>query len=261
MKHYTLITGASHGLGLEFARKCALLGHLLLLTSLPDENLPEIGKQLEKDFGISVQVLETDLTTNLDKLNKWISENQFSINFLINNAGFGGTVAFEKMSSQELNLMLDLNIKSVTQLTHTLIPNLKKNHPSYILNISSMAGNFAFPYKAVYSASKAYIRNFSLALSEELKPDGISVSVLQPGAMPTNDVVKIQLNKGGFFANLSTKSAKEVAELAIEQTLLAKRIITPGWQNKASLLLMKIIPAAWARPLLAKQGKTINSTH
>ncbi len=261
MRNHTLITGASHGLGLEFAHKCASLGHSLLLTSLPKEDLPNIGKKLAKEYGVSVKVLETDLTTNLKSLTNWIIENDIAINFLINNAGFGGTVAFSDMSSEQLNLMLDLNIKSVTQLTHHLIPNLKQNQPSYILNISSMAGDFAFPYKAVYSASKVYVRNFSLALSEELKPESISVSVLQPGAMPTNDVVKGQLDKGGFFANLSTKSTKEVANLAITQTLKGKRIIIPGWQNKVSLLLMKIIPAKWARPLLAKQGKTINSTN
>lgn len=253
---YTLITGASHGLGLEMAHYCASIHQNLILIALPDENLKLIGTEITKKHNVSVHFYECDLTIqkNILDLHQWVETHEYPINFLINNAGFGGTQAFEAMSLEYINTLMDLNIKAVTQMTHCFLPNLQANVPSYLLNVSSMAGNFAFPYKAIYAASKAYVRNFSLGLSEELQPMGISVSVLQPGAIPTNDIVKNQLKRGGFLASFSTTTAKEVAKLAIDATLQRKRIIVPGWKNIVSLFLMQLLPEFIARPMLAKQG-------
>lgn len=264
MDHYTLITGSSSGLGLEMARKCATLNRNVLLVSLPNENLAQIALEISTEFNVQTDFFEGDLTldTTISDIHSWVIKNGYDINFLINNAGFGGVGSFDSYSLAYVNTMLDLNIKSVTQLTHTFIPELKKNSPSHILNVASMAANFPFPYKSIYAASKAYVRNFSLALHEELKPFQISVTTLQPGAIPTNEVVKNQLKTGGFLARTSTISPEDVAHTAIIGALAHKKIITPGFKNRVSLFVMKLIPTSISLRLLGKQGRKMiaNST-
>jgi hypothetical protein len=254
---YTLITGASNGLGLAMAKTCAGLGHHLILVSLPNENLSRIAANLSAEFRIDTQFHECDLTNSkaVQELYQWVQSQKYAVNFLINNAGFGGVGAFEEYTFEYINKMMDLNIKSVTQMTHLFIPDLKRNAPAHLLNVASMAANFPFPYKSIYAASKVYVRNFSLALSEELRHYQISVSTLQPVAVPTNEVVKTQLVNGGFLARLSATPAKEVANLAIRKTLAGQRVITPGLKNRLSLFLMNIIPSRVSLPLLGKQGR------
>lgn len=255
--NYTLITGASNGLGLAMAKYCAELGQHLILVSLPNEGLQQVASDIANKHRVNTVFYECDLTSgdSVKELYNWTKTNKLSINFLINNAGFGGVGSFEEYSFEYINQMMDLNIKSVTQMTHTFTPDLKLNAPSHVLNVASMAANFPFPYKSIYSASKVYVRNFSLALSEEFRHFNISVSIVQPGAVPTNDVVINQLKNGGFLAKLSSTSAEEVAKLAIDGTLAGKRVITPGFKNRVSLFLMKLIPTWASLPLLGKQGR------
>jgi len=241
---YTLITGASNGLGKEMAKYCADLGHNLLLISLPNENLETISKQLANDFNIKTDFFEIDLTKDHSARNihSWAIERNYKVNFLINNAGFGGVGAFEDYDFNYINLMLNLNVKATTNLTHFFLPELKKNTPSNLLNIASMIANFHCPYKSIYASSKVYIKYFTRALRVELKPYNINVSLLQPGAIPTNKVAIEQMKNGGFFARVSAASPEEVAKKAINKTLAKQAVIVPGWKNRLSLLILKIIP-------------------
>ncbi|MFT5877362.1 MAG: short-subunit dehydrogenase, partial [Dokdonia sp.] len=206
---------------------------------------------------VSTDYYECNLTlsNSTQEVYNWVHKKGYKINFLINNAGFGGVGSFDSYSFEYVNRMIDLNIKSVTQLTHLFMSDLKANAPANLLNVSSMAANFPFPYKSIYAASKVYVKNFSLALSEELKPFQVSVSILQPGAVPTNEVVKNQLRTGGFLARLSSVSPENVAHTAISGALSGQRVITPGYKNRISLFLMKLIPTVISLPLLAKQGR------
>ena len=115
-----------------------------------------------------------------------------------------------------------------------------------------MMANFPCPYKSIYAASKVYVKYFTEALRVELKQDNISVSLLQPGATPTNEVVKNQINNGGFFARLSVTPVDKVAAKAIKNTLNRKPIIIPGWKNRMSLRFLKILPKSILRFLILK---------
>ena len=256
---YTLITGASQGMGLLMAKKCATLKRNVLLISLPNENLSNIAIEISNEFQVSCHYFEIDLTLNdsAKKIFNWVKKNNFLVDFLINNAGFGGFGPFESYSSEYIENMLDLNVKATTKMTHYFIPELKKNAPSFILNNASMIANFPCPYKSIYAASKVYVKYFTEALRTELKQHNVSVSLLQPGATPTNDIVKNQIENGGFFARLSVTAADQVAAKAVMSTLNRQPIIIPGWKNRMSLRFLKILPQSILRLLILRSAKSI----
>ena len=244
MIKFTLITGASSGIGLEMANVCAEKGMNILLVSLPNEDLGAISKSISTKYKIKAEYHECDLTelVDLNNLLKWVEENEFHVNFLINNAGFGGTMAFDEMSEGYINKMIDLNIKATTHVMNKFIPLLKSNSPSRILNVSSIISDIVAPYKSLYAATKTYIRNISLSLAYELKKQGISVSVLLPGATPTNQVVTSQIEKGAYAARATVMSSKEVARIAIDKTLKGKTIITTGTRHGLIRQIMLAMP-------------------
>ena len=258
---YTLITGASQGMGLEMARECASLGRNILLISLPKENLKVLSENISEKFNVQTDFYEIDLTEakSAEEIFKWVKKKNYSIDFLINNAGFGGFGAFEEYTLSYVEKMIDLNIKATTRMTHYFIPELKKNSPSFILNNASMMANFPCPYKSVYAASKVYVKYFTEALRVELESFGISVSLLQPGATPTNDVVKNQIQKGGFIARVSVTEAHKVARKAVRNTLKGKPIIIPGWKNRMSLRFLKILPYSLLQIAILRSYKSMQN--
>jgi short-subunit dehydrogenase len=258
---YTLITGASQGMGLEMARECASLGRNILLISLPKENLKVLSENISEKFNVQTDFYEIDLTEakSAEEIYKWVKKKNYSIDFLINNAGFGGFGAFEEYTLSYVEKMIDLNIKATTRMTHYFIPELKKNSPSFILNNASMIANFPCPYKSVYAASKVYVKYFTEALRVELESFGISVSLLQPGATPTNDVVKNQIQKGGFIARVSVTEAHKVARKAVRNTLKGKPIIIPGWKNRMSLRFLKILPYSLLQIAILRSYKSMQN--
>jgi short-subunit dehydrogenase len=259
--NYTLITGASQGMGLEMARECASLGRNILLISLPKENLKVLSENISEKFNVQTDFYEIDLTEakSAEEIYKWVKKKNYSIDFLINNAGFGGFGAFEEYTLSYVEKMIDINIKATTRMTHYFIPELKKNSPSFILNNASMIANFPCPYKSVYAASKVYVKYFTEALRVELESFGISVSLLQPGATPTNDVVKNQIQKGGFIARVSVTEAHKVARKAVRNTLKGKPIIIPGWKNRMSLRFLKILPYSLLQIAILRSYKSMQN--
>ena len=153
--------------------------------------------------------------------------------------------------------MLDLNIRATTNLTHFFIPELKKHAPSNILNSASMIANFPCPYKTIYAATKVYVKSFTRALREELKPFNVNVSVLQPGATPTNKVVRDQIKSGGFFFRISVTNVEQVARKAIKRTLKGKAVIVPGFKNRVSLKAIKLFPMPLLQKIIAARTKSI----
>lgn len=256
---YTLITGASQGMGLEMAKECASLGRNILLISLPKENLKVLSKNIANKFNVQTDYYEIDLTESksAEEIYNWVKKKNYSIDFLINNAGFGGVGAFEEYTLAYVEKMIDLNIKATTKMTHYFIPELKKNSPSFILNNASMIANFPCPYKSIYAASKVYVKYFTEALRVELESFGISVSLLQPGATPTNDVVKNQIQKGGFIARVSVTEAHKVARKAVRNTLKGRPVIIPGWKNRMSLRFLKVLPYSLLQIAILRSYKSM----
>ena len=196
---YTLITGASTGLGKEIAIECAKQHRNLILVALPGRNLQQLCEELEHLYGIHAINYECDLTNEaaLDELAGYVIRN-FSIDRLINNAGIGGTIRFTDSSCAYLDKIIHLNIRATTMLTRLLLPELMNHEKALILNVASMAAFGPIPYKTIYPASKAFIYSFSRSLSKELQGTGVSVVVVNPAQIVTNPDVTLRLMKLGI---------------------------------------------------------------
>lgn len=239
---FTVITGASQGLGKALAGVCARQGRNLILISLPGEHIHLTAKELMRQHAVEVICLETDLTLE-ENISEMVSSiKKYNINILINNAGIGGTKKFMDADLAYINGILQLNMKSLVILTHQLLPILKKQKQSYILNISSLAAFSPMPYKTVYPATKAFVYSFSRGLNAELKGSNIHVAVAHPGGMPTNGDTTKRINTHSKFIRFSILSAETTATICMEKLLQGESIIIPGKMNRFSSFLQKFMP-------------------
>jgi short-subunit dehydrogenase len=171
---FVVITGASQGLGKEFALQFAKRKMNLILVSLPNQSLLDLSNEIATKYNIKTSYFETDLSipTNVLELSNWINKN-FNVHILINNAGTGGTKKFIDANVDYINTIIQVNVVATSILTHQLLPNLMKQKQSYILNVSSMAAFSPIGYKTVYPASKTFIHSFSRGLYQELKDTNV----------------------------------------------------------------------------------------
>jgi uncharacterized protein len=240
---FTLITGASRGLGRQIALECAHRGHNLILVALPGLELSRQAQEIEARYGVEAIAIETDLTES-GAVNALVQQvlSKYAVSCLVNNAGIGGTAPIAQAEVEHLDSMLLLNIRSMVLLTRLLLPELLRHERAYILNVSSAAAFSPMAYKAVYAASKAFVNNFSQALREELRGGAVSVSVVSPGPMVTNFSVARRIVQQGFLSKLALVAVREVAYLAVKGMLANKPLIIPGLTNKIYYFLMKILP-------------------
>ncbi len=260
-KKYALLTGASMGIGRAMAFELASRKINLLLVSLKGEGLPELCEEIRDEFGIDAQYFETDFYQydSVYEVANWAISN-FSVYILINNAGIGGTKAFESVSTEYIDNIIQVNIRATSLLTRLLLPELKKQDYAYILNVASMASFSPFAFKTVYPASKAFIYSFSRGLHEELKGTNVFISVIHPGPVKTNADVTARIEKQGIFGRMGQVSPDKLARIAIRQLFLRDSLILPGILNKINWLFMAITPNAWKLPLLSRVvRKEINS--
>lgn len=240
---YTVITGASQGLGKAMANECAQKGFNLILLALPNENLKRLGAELQHTHQVDVACREVDLCNQLEleQTAQWINDN-FKVNILINNAGIGGSMDFQTASPKYVDDILLLNIRALVHLTHKLINNLKTNTKAHILNIASMASFGPMPFKTVYPASKAFVYSFSRGLSAELRNEGITVSVAHPGGMATNENVSARINEHNKLVKSTILSPERTAAICVQQMLKKDTLIIPGMMNKVSWIFFKMCP-------------------
>ena len=183
-----LITGATAGLGAEFARQLASVASRLILVGRREERLSSLSDALKiLHPNLRIDCFKADLfqSTERERLTAWIIREEVPLNLLINHAGLGELGPFDSADWERLAPLLEVNVTALTHLTHLLLPMLRSQSPSGILNVSSVAGFYPLPEMAVYAATKAYVTSFSEALRMELAPEGITVTALCPGPVPT----------------------------------------------------------------------------
>ncbi|MDQ3190929.1 MAG: SDR family NAD(P)-dependent oxidoreductase [Bacteroidota bacterium] len=252
---FALVTGASKGLGKAFCIELAKMKINVLLVALPNEDLESFSNYL-KEYGIKSFYKEVDLLIKEDiiEMVKWVNNN-FNISFLINNVGRGGTISFEKSNINDIDGIIQLNIRAMALITHQLLPNLKKQKQSYILNVSSMASFSPIGYKTVYPASKSFIQSFSLGLYQELKNTNVFVSVVHPGPMKTNPDVTKRTEKQGILGKAGELTPERVAKRSLLRLLKKDSGIIIGWFNKVQWVLIKITPLAIRLPFITRIAK------
>jgi short-subunit dehydrogenase len=244
---FTLITGASPGLGRALAEACARRGRNLALVALPGSGLPEAAAALASSYPVRVELLETDLAEGggIRRVMNWLARRRIPVDTLINNAGISHHGPFRQAPPERLEDLVDLNIRALVLLTRRLLPELERHPRARILNVASLAAFHAMPHKAVYAPSKTFVLNFTLALREELRGTGVRASALCPGGIRTNPEVCALIEGLGRLARLSSPEPVEVAEYALHQLERGRAVIVPGAFNRLTRLAGSLVP----RPL------------
>jgi hypothetical protein len=256
---YVLITGAGAGLGKCLAIEFAQKGYSVALASLLQNELDELKDELEHKYSnISVKVLAVDMLHNNahTAILEWIDKEKIHLHGLVNNVGFGYAKAFEELTPDFVNNLLQINIAFTTKLTHILSARLIEKAPSFILNVASMAAYFPLPYKAIYSASKGFVLTFSQALRQEYKEKKVNVSCITPGPMITNDEVRDRIKKIGWRKYVTSIAEPEkVAAIAVKGVLNNKAVIRPTFSDKLNVVLKAIVPSFALPSILRRLSK------
>ncbi|MBC7692953.1 MAG: SDR family oxidoreductase [Methylotenera sp.] len=216
-----LITGASGGIGKALAEGFAAKGANLLLVARNESALKTLAAALEKkNPKIKAHVLALDLSKSdaASKLKHHCLEQNFSVDTLVNNAGYGVWGQFAELSLQEQLDCMQVNVTTLVQLTHEFIPMLKENASkggASLMNVASTVAYQAMPTFAIYAASKSFVLSFTRALHHELKPFGIAVSTLVPGATESNFIERAGLQHTAEKAKKVTMTAESVAQIGI----------------------------------------------
>ncbi len=212
MKKVALITGASTGIGKEMAYIHAETGGDLIIVARSKDKLEKLKKDIESKYSIEVLVIAKDLSKPEapKQIFDEVSKAGISIDFLINNAGFGGLGKFHERDWEMDNQMINLNITALTSLTRLFLPEFVARNSGKILNVSSTASFMPGPLQAVYFATKAYVTSFSNAIAEELHDTNITVTNLMPGATETEFGRVSGMDKTEMFNQ--TAGARTVAE-------------------------------------------------
>jgi short-subunit dehydrogenase len=240
-----LITGASAGLGAEFAKLFAKDKHDLLLVARRLDRLEALAKQLEDAHGIRAHALACDLGMP-DGSAKVVAEAQrlgLEIDFLVNNAGFGTSGAFATSDPARELEMVQVNIATLVELTRSLVAPMVARKRGRILNLGSTAGFQAGPFMATYYASKAFVNLFTEALSYELRGTGVTATVSCPGATATEFAMVAGNEKSRLF-RMGAASAQTVAAEAYKAMHAGKPMIVHGLKNKLVLQSLRVSPRA-----------------
>lgn len=242
---YALITGASKGIGKSIAEALAAKGKNLLLISRSEETLKELSLFISQRYNVGVDYLAIDLShsDSTEFIFKWLTQKGYSIDVLVNNAGYGLWGKFDQHAIEKHNEMLQLNMLTLVQLTHALIPELKKHSKSYILNVASTAAYQAVPTLSLYAASKSFVLLFTRAIRLELKGTEISVSCLCPGPTATDFVTRAGMSEAiKKKSDTFSMTANEVAKIGVQGMYNGKAEIIPGLLNKIIVVFTAWLP-------------------
>ncbi|MFA7360237.1 MAG: SDR family oxidoreductase [Candidatus Kapaibacterium sp.] len=239
-----LITGASRGIGYEFAKVFAENNYNLILTARSANNLERIKHELENKFGIAVIIISKDLSdiNQVKLLCKELDESSAEIDVLVNNTGVGLYGRHSETTAERELSMIELNITALTYLTKHFLQGMLKRRKGHILNVASTAAFKPGPMMAVYYATKSYVLTYSESLAAELKGTGVSVTALCPGPTKT-DFFEIATN--GKVKDMKFKkymSARDAALYGYDAMLKKKLIAVPGFTNKLINAVIKFIP-------------------
>lgn len=257
MARYTLITGASSGIGLAMAEALARKGRNLLLIARHREALEAIASELTQRFGVEVLFRVCDLGEPL-RLSGFIleleqGEHQFDL--LVNCAGIGTCGPFFAQEWADQQDLLDINITALSRLCHTIGNAMALQGGGQILNVASIAGFQPGPWMSTYYASKAYVLHFSEGLREELSSVGVKVSVLCPGPTRTAFFRAANLQMRNLETGKLMMSAEEVALAAVRGLARNKAVIVPGWRNRLLIKVPRLLPRSWIRKVAGAINK------
>jgi len=245
MKKVALVTGASAGLGVEFARQLSKRGHRLVLAARRKDRLDALAKELGNARAVAIDLSKPNaaarLITDLEAAGE-------QVELLVNNAGFGLIGRFAELDAKRERQMIDLNVGTLTDLCRAVAPQMIKSRSGAILNVASTAAFQPGPKMAVYFATKAYVLSLTEALHEELKPHGVRVSCLCPGPTHTEFGQVAGFGGNGAFDHVAMNAA-EVVEQGLAGLDKNQAVVVTGWINKIVAASTRFAPRSLVRKI------------
>lgn len=248
MQHYALVTGASSGIGVEFAWQLAAKGYSLILVARREERLLSLKKVIQEKHNVAVEVVAMDLSVfNSAKiLFEKIESAGWNVDVLINNAGFGVKDEFLNTEISRNQSLILLNMQTLTELTQRFAQKMCERKKGFVLQVASVAAFQAVPYMAVYSATKSYVLSLGLALYEEFKPHNVVVSTLCPGMTNTEFFEVAGQKVSDKLKNHLGMSASTVARVGLKALFNKKPFVVTGFLNKFNAFFMRRFPQTLA---------------
>lgn len=243
-----MVTGASAGIGEEFARQLAAEKYNLVLVARRLDRLEALAESLRSTYAVEVACIAADLADGAasEVILSALKARDITVTGLVNNAGFGDRGAVQALSLDRQLNMIQVNVTALFELTWRLLPTIKHAQDGFIINVASTAGFFAGPNMAVYYATKAFVLSFTEALHEELKSEGVAVSALCPGATASEFAQEANMTETLLFKSGLMTSQAVVADALAKRH---KAIVVPGIKNRLLVWSGKFSPRGITRKL------------
>ena len=245
MKKVALITGASAGLGVDFARQLSARGHRLVLVARRKDRLDALAEELGNARALAIDLSKANAATKVMADLEAAGE---EVEVLVNNAGFGLIGRFAKRDPKQLRRMIDLNVGALTDLCRAVAPRMIERKSGSILNVASTAAFQPGPNMAVYFATKAFVLSLSEALHEELKPHGVRVTCLCPGPTRTEFGEVAGFGGSGLFERVAMESPR-VVEIGLKARDRNKAVVVAGALNRIGAASTRFAPRAVVRKI------------
>ncbi len=261
--NYTLITGASSGIGMELARVFAKNNHHLILVARSEDKLLALKKEIENDSEVVAEVIPIDLSIpdSAEKLFEQIKHKNLQVDTLVNNAGFGDHGLFSKSDPKRNDEMIVLNVLTLTKLTRLFMTDMIRLKNGRILNVASTAAFQPGPLMSVYYATKAYVLSFTEALHEELRDTGVTVTALCPGPTQSGFQATANMADVPLFEAMAVPTSLDVAEYAYDALMNNKVVAIHGVLNGILAKSTAFVPRSLMRKIVKRlQSKRIADT-
>jgi short-subunit dehydrogenase len=248
-----LVTGASAGLGAEFAKLCAADGYDVVLVARSADRLAELAAGLAKTYGIQARPLVADLANPEAPSEIFGQLSGSPVDILINNAGFGVRGPFAETDWARESSLMQVNMVALAHLTKLFLPEMVRRRSGRILNLASTAAFVPGPFMALYYASKAFVLSFSEALASEVQGTGVTVTVLSPGPTRTEFAQAAGITDSDLFHG-PTMGAAEVARIGYDAVMAGKSSVIAGARNRWMIRGTRLVP----RSFVAAQTRKLN---
>jgi len=241
-----LVTGASGGLGADFARQLAARGANLVLVARRQEELGRVAAGIEKEYAVRAQAVVCDLAVAdaPQKLFDLLKQQTVTVDILVNNAGFGIYGDFADVPWERELAMLQIDVLALTHLTKLFVRDMRTRRRGYILQVASIGAYQPSPTYASYSAAKAYVLSMGEALNYELRGSGVSVTVISPGVTRT-EFLKVAGQAPSRYQRLMMMDSSAVARIGIDALLQRRPSVIPGFLNNLLALGTRFMPRRW----------------
>ena len=247
-QHYALVTGATSGIGLEFAKLLARDGFNLIITSRSQDTLTKTATKLKADFGVNVITLEKDLFNKnaAQEIYDIVKAKGLQIDILINNAGQGQYGEFITTDLQRDVQIIQLNIMALVTLTKLFLQDMVESKKGKILNLSSVSGSAPGPLQSVYHATRAFVQSFTEAVNNEVKDTGVTVTALLPAATATDFFRKANMLNAENIVEGDLADPADVAMYGYDALMKGNGKVISGFQNKIMAGITNLMPDSMA---------------